>query len=208
MVKVYGPMMSLDASGTVGKAITFSKWKGRNYARERVIPANPKSGAQVGRRAMFTFLTQAWNAIIAGTKATWQDLADQLVALPFNAYASHGMEGWHNFLTPMQGPLGTRTSDPSDNALDSAAWEENRIKLTLSGTALNVNWGIVLFASLATMAGSPSVAQAILVRPDTTFASHTEFWTPPSVATWYFDSITFSEDGKQAAVGGEVSAVP
>ena len=41
MVKVYGPMMSLDATGTIGKTATFSKWKGRNYVRQRVVPANP-----------------------------------------------------------------------------------------------------------------------------------------------------------------------
>ena len=58
MVKITGPMMSLDAQGTLGDAITFAKWKGRPYVRQRVIPSNPKTGAQLGRRAMFKFLTK------------------------------------------------------------------------------------------------------------------------------------------------------
>lgn len=43
MAKVTGPLMSLDASGTVGKTATFSKWKGQNYVRLRVTPRNPQS---------------------------------------------------------------------------------------------------------------------------------------------------------------------
>jgi|SRR6185295_3499450 len=46
MAKVTGPLMSLDASGTVGKTATFSKWNGRNYVRLRVIPMNPQTDAQ------------------------------------------------------------------------------------------------------------------------------------------------------------------
>ena len=46
MVKLGGPALSLDASGTVGGILTFSKWKGRPYVRTRVIPSNPKSGAK------------------------------------------------------------------------------------------------------------------------------------------------------------------
>lgn len=40
MAKVTGPLMSLDASGTVGKTAVFSKWKGQNYVRLRVTPMN------------------------------------------------------------------------------------------------------------------------------------------------------------------------
>lgn len=207
MVKVYGPMMSLDASGTIGKAITFSKWKGRNYARERVIPANPKSGAQTGRRAMFKFLTQAWDALTDGDKATWQPLADQLVALTFNAYVAEGMEGWHNFLTPAMATPATRIGTPSDNALTAAVWEENRIKLSLAGSALGDAWGIVIFAKEGG-AVTPAVGNAIVTDPDTTIAAHDIFWTPPTVATWHFDSIAFADDGAQAAAGGGQNAVP
>jgi len=52
--------MSLTASGTIGKALTFSKWKGVPYARTRVIPANPKSTAQQEVRGVFSTLTEMW----------------------------------------------------------------------------------------------------------------------------------------------------
>lgn len=49
--KVTSPLMSLDASGSIASALTFSKWKGRNYARQLVIPANPQTEEQQGVRA-------------------------------------------------------------------------------------------------------------------------------------------------------------
>lgn len=51
MAKVTSPLMSLDASGSIAGAITFSKWKGRNYVRQLVIPANPRSAGQQATRA-------------------------------------------------------------------------------------------------------------------------------------------------------------
>jgi len=46
MAKVTGPLMSMSASGSIGKAITFAAWKGTSYVRELVIPHNPQSNDQ------------------------------------------------------------------------------------------------------------------------------------------------------------------
>ena len=50
MAKATGPLFSLEASGTVGKTITYSRWKGRPYVRVRVIPLNPYQVDQVAAR--------------------------------------------------------------------------------------------------------------------------------------------------------------
>ena len=47
MAKVTAPLFSLEASGTIGKTVTYSRWHGRAYARRRVIPLNPQSTEQV-----------------------------------------------------------------------------------------------------------------------------------------------------------------
>lgn len=207
MAKVDGPLMSFNASGTLGDTITFSRWKGRSYVRTRVIPSNPRSGGQTGRRAMFKFLTQAWNAIPAGPKATWQPLADELVASPFNAFIKQNMQFWHNFLTPSHSATRTEISNGSDRALDAAAWEENRIKLSTTAAVANEQWGILYFASLTT-GFTPSVGTAIITELDEDITARDTFWTPPSVATWYFNSITFSDDGIKETAGGEEEAIP
>ena len=43
MAKVTGPLMSMEASGTIGNTITFDR---RGFVRTRVIPTNPQSEAQ------------------------------------------------------------------------------------------------------------------------------------------------------------------
>ncbi len=44
--------MSLDASGTIGKTVTFSKWKGNNYTRLRVTPVNRQTDDQAKTRTI------------------------------------------------------------------------------------------------------------------------------------------------------------
>lgn len=50
MAKTTGPLFSLEASGTVGHVVTYSRWKGRSYVRRRVIPLNPFETDQVAAR--------------------------------------------------------------------------------------------------------------------------------------------------------------
>lgn len=55
MAKVSGPLFSVDASGAYAGALVFAKWKGRNYARQLVIPSNPKTlGQETARNNMRT----------------------------------------------------------------------------------------------------------------------------------------------------------
>lgn len=54
MAKVTGGLLSLDASGTFGGAITYAKWKGRQYARIKGNPSNPKTEGQMTDRAFFS----------------------------------------------------------------------------------------------------------------------------------------------------------
>lgn len=68
MAKVTGPLMSLDASGTVGNTATFSKWKGRNYVRLRVTPQNPKTEDQATSRTYLGALGQALSSILTRAK--------------------------------------------------------------------------------------------------------------------------------------------
>jgi hypothetical protein len=50
MAKLKSPLMSMDARGSLGKQIVFGNWKGVNYARQHVTPANPKTTAQENQR--------------------------------------------------------------------------------------------------------------------------------------------------------------
>ncbi|MBA7659316.1 hypothetical protein ES703_67293 [subsurface metagenome] len=65
MAKLKAPLMSLGASGAIGKALVFFNWKGLDVVREYVIPANPKTEAQTTQRSYVTSATAAIHAAMA-----------------------------------------------------------------------------------------------------------------------------------------------
>lgn len=63
MAKVSGPFFSVDASGTIYKALTASIWKGRNYIRGYFIPTNPNTPDQQTQRALMKAAVSAWQGL-------------------------------------------------------------------------------------------------------------------------------------------------
>ncbi|GAI32661.1 unnamed protein product, partial [marine sediment metagenome] len=64
MAKLKAPLMSLGASGAIGKTLVFFPWKGLDCAREFVIPANPKSTKQVTQRNLLTAAVAEFHAAL------------------------------------------------------------------------------------------------------------------------------------------------
>jgi hypothetical protein len=88
MVKVTGPFLSLDASGTLGGIMTGSKWKGVNYIRARVVPMNPQSEAQTAIRTVLSDGVSKWKfGMITGlNKDFWNSYAKGLAESGFNRF--------------------------------------------------------------------------------------------------------------------------
>lgn len=53
MSRVLGPLLSLSASKTFGKTLTFANWKGVNTVRLKSNPSNPKTVEQMTARGYF-----------------------------------------------------------------------------------------------------------------------------------------------------------
>ena len=53
MAKLKAPLMSLGASGQLGKALVFFGWKGLDVVREYVVPSNPDTTLQGIQRGHF-----------------------------------------------------------------------------------------------------------------------------------------------------------
>lgn len=75
MAKPTGPLLSLDASGTLADTITFSKWRGVSYARQRVIPSNPQSSEQTLTRNVFKWTSDMWRTAPSLARAPWTAFA-------------------------------------------------------------------------------------------------------------------------------------
>ena len=80
MAKLKAPLLSLGASGAIGKAIVYFNWKGLDVAREYVIPSNPKSASQVTQRG---YLHSAVDQIHAAMSAA----ANPLISIDKSAYS-------------------------------------------------------------------------------------------------------------------------
>lgn len=108
MAKVNGPLLSLDASGTVGKVNTYSKWNGRNYVRLRVIPQNPQTDSQAVARSAVAGSGRATSAVRSRTYPTYtvgsqfflDTLAKTPAGLAWNSYVLKWILGMNvaNFL--------------------------------------------------------------------------------------------------------------
>lgn len=94
MAKVTGPLMSLDASGTVGNTAVFSKWKGRNYVRLRVTPMNPQSQGQADSRSRVGAIGKALSFVLYPTAANSGDKSQFYLDTVANAPAG---QSWMSY---------------------------------------------------------------------------------------------------------------
>lgn len=86
MAKTTAPLLSFGALGTIGKTAVFSKWKGRPYVRQYVIPGNPKTAGQTLTRNTFAFANSVWKIGGSLLRAPWDRFAVGQVLTGRNAF--------------------------------------------------------------------------------------------------------------------------
>lgn len=90
MAKVKGPLFSLSASGQLAKTLIYADWKGIDYAKQYVIPANPKTADQQEQRGFFTSAIEAWHVdgYTEDDVTAWNlyALAQKMAASGFNMF--------------------------------------------------------------------------------------------------------------------------
>lgn len=202
MAKIDGPLMSLDASGTLAGAITFSKWKGRNYVRQRVVPNNPKSGSQVGVRAMFKFLAQQWAGLTDGNQATWEDRAKITIISPFNAYMAFNQRRWRDFNTPSQEDPPTEAGTEPTGPTGTATPDGRSMILEITDGVTPPDWGYAIFRSLSeTFSLAWSNCIAVVAWDDSGATKYVD--SPLDPDTYYYNAIGFLATGVEGADGTE-----
>ncbi len=202
MVKLLGPAMSLDASGSLAGVIVFSKWKGRNYARQLVTPANPKSGGQVGMRAMFKFLSQIWDGLTDSNKATWEDRADNLIASPFNAFMSYNQRRWRDFNTPTIEDPATETGTAPTGPTGVATPNVRSMSVVLTDGANAPDFAYAIFRSI-TGTFTLNWDNCIAVVPWDNSGTTTYIDSPLEPDQYYYNAIGSLDTGLEGADGTE-----
>lgn len=205
MVRVVAPALSIEASGTLAGALVFSRWKGRPYARARVIPANPKSGGQTGMRSMLRFLATQWAGLAAGAKSSWETLAKALVISPFNAYIHVDLARWRDYKCPGQDATIAETgTQPTLGTLAATAGVRS-ITVTQPITAAADGWGICFFRSTTT-GMTPTYDKLRWVGPICATADVVFVDSPLAPGTYYYKIIPFTKEGLKGSASAEVSA--
>lgn len=174
MAKVTSPLMSLDASGSIAGALTFSKWKGRNYVRQLVTPANPQTSGQQEVRAALGSGGRMGSFVGLGSAAQ----------VAFNALAPSGQSGVGHYVKKMIATFDQSQLDyvnatyaTQKGFFDAQAAAAGILSITLGGdTPLVIPGGLILWNGYqAAYTLDPTIADT----PATTAtdAEITEFFT-------------------------------
>lgn len=86
MAQTTAPLMSFRARGQVGKTLVFAKWKGIPYARQYVVPSNPKTAQQTQQRGLFSWVHDCYKWLPAEATAAWAAYAKGTNMTPANAW--------------------------------------------------------------------------------------------------------------------------
>jgi len=109
-----------EYSGAAGKAGVFAKWKGRQYRRKYVIPANPDTTMQKNVRNHFTNAIALWHVWSSLQRRVYSYLSTGLVLSGFNLmvrrYQNWKLSADKEVLDPEQGikQLGTGKTSQED----------------------------------------------------------------------------------------------
>jgi len=168
MAKLKAPLLSLGASGAIGKAIVFFNWKGLDVAREYVVPSNPQTTGQTTQRDYLT-------ACVAAVHAAQALAANPLVEADTSAYALLGStlptprtwfneiaKRWLDCMVASKHPVIYRNGNISDktaNSIDLIMYltEESGGALTAGKFYFGTSKTALIHAVTATVSGSISV---------------------------------------------------
>lgn len=204
MALVSGPAMSLDASGSLGGAIVFSKWKGRNYVRQLVKPLNPKSAKQTGVRAMLKFLTQRWPYI--GDTTSWDAPAEASQISAINAYTRENLNRWQLFQAPTQVYPATEASTGLTVSNHTYTGGAGFATLSLTPSGSTSIWGFAIFRDTDTIT-APNWNNCIAIIPANGASAVSYTDAPLAADTYHYRAAVINVDGKMGTVLADDTAV-
>lgn len=206
-MKVTGPGMSLSASGSLAGTLVYSRWKGRPYIRQLVIPSNPKSPAQTAFRGMWGFLSNQWKNFAPEDWALWVPLGEQGNYSPFNAYVKFNQDRWSHVQYPKMTPdIAPDTPGTWDDVTANAGVRLVDLSLTLD--AVGDNWGAVIYRKVDTAPdGLFSEAIAVVSLINDTPTHYVDTAVLPGVE-YHYKAQPFSFGGVAGLLSADTDATP
>lgn len=174
MARLTAPLLSLGAAGKIGDAIVFANWKGIDYARRWVVPANPNTANQQEVRGIFSTLAEMYKRMDAHAREPWVaavrglPLTDRNRHVQANVAVLQGEADLDNLVMSVASgqaivPDNVVTADGADG---TATW-------TADAPTPPVDYTLIDVYGVAVLDGDPSPA---LVR--------TTYWSNAGGAPW------------------------
>ncbi len=195
MVKLKGQLLSLGASGSLGKAVTFSNWKGRAYAKKFASPTNNQQMTQLGLRAGMTFLSQQWANISAADKATWVNTAAASQISPFDAYVGDNLSALVDDKSPSKAFPSAPVAFNPGTFQPAADVFDNYIIYKAGVVPTPVAWSMYIYRSDTTgfTPGPSNMVHAVIPLIAASYLEVRD--VPPTHGTWYYRQRTGDATG-------------
>jgi hypothetical protein len=115
MARISNPLRCERASGTLGKTIIYSSWRGRPYAKRYAAPAVPNTPGQRAQQARIALGNTLWKSLTADERAAWATVG-----------APDHLPGYHVFIrhvcrSVIAGQEPSRLPSPADYSSSSGA---------------------------------------------------------------------------------------
>jgi len=145
MAKTQAPLFGFRARGQIGKSLVFSDWRGVAYARQRVIPSNPRTEAQVSVRSVFAWLNDYWRMSPSIAHEPWDAYARGRPLTGRNALISFNvpqLQDATDLLLFVASP-GTMSAPPLANLVAVQGADAGEIVATADPGSLAPGWSVV-----------------------------------------------------------------
>ncbi len=204
---VNGPLFSLDASGAIGKALVYSKWKGRNVVREYVTPANPNSIAQRARRSMVALVNKIWATMDETDKDSWASRAAANNISLFNAMTGFNMNLQTDGFTPTKNEGDTPTVPTTSIDTASAVGGANKIDFTVNTFAVEAGAYCVIALDEGTTAPGLNILKMIGAFSIADSVENLLTITGLDPGVYSLTAFLISDDGGVAATGDNAPSI-
>ncbi len=196
MVKLSGPLHSIEASGSLAGSITFNKSRTGATLRKKPQPKHPQTPTQQAIQAILRFVTRQWSTLTPNEQTSWVAADPNPRISAYSKYVAFNTARSRNLLGPTKAYPPALTGDYCERL---QWWTEGKVRHIdhhyRNVLPLNQNWGICLFTKLT---DDPSFSieylTELLIADD--FQHHYWTQTPMNAASYRIRLHRFTTDGQ------------
>lgn len=163
---IFSPLIA-DIRGKTADVV-FSSWKGRNYIRQRVIPANPQTDAQTAVRNALAECVALWQAMSVTLNDGYNAGADELTISGYNDFVGRNrshVQAEDRLFGPRRNldADSPRLSAPTDFSLGSEPAPGNKFfNWTDPGQGAGYSFGFLVYDATTNLLHQEHLTQALM----------------------------------------------